>query len=77
MYRERIAKYEELVADLARRSGDHASGPPDVLGLRPPAGTPCVGQLERDPALLTAGAADGARLVEAALGGRAASVAPR
>jgi predicted patatin/cPLA2 family phospholipase len=77
MYRERIDKYEQLVADLARRSGDHAAGPPHVLGLRPPAGTPCVGQLERDPVLLTAGATDGERLVEAALGGREASVAPR
>src|SRR3954453_23313366 len=79
VYRERIGKYEQLVADLARRSGDHASGAPHVLGLRPPAGTPCVGQLERDPAVLTAGATDGERLVEAALGtgGRQASVAPR
>ena len=77
MYRERIGIYEELVDDLARRSGDHASGPPHVLGLRPPAGTPCVGQLERNPVVLTAGATDGERLVEAALGGRQASVAPR
>jgi len=79
VYRERIGIYEELVADLARRSSDHASGPPHVLGLRPPAGTPCVGQLERDPVVLTVGATDGERLVEAALGagGREASVAPR
>ena len=52
---------------------------PHVLGLRPPADTPCVGQLERNPVVLTAGATDGERLVEAALGagGREASVAPR
>ena len=43
-----------------------------MLGLRPPAGTPCVGQLERKPELLRAGATDGERLVEAALGGRLA-----
>ena len=40
VYRERIGIYEQLVDDLARRSGDHAIGPPHVLGLRPPAGTP-------------------------------------
>ena len=33
------------------------SGPPHVLGLRPPAGTPCVGQLERRPAILARAAA--------------------
>jgi predicted patatin/cPLA2 family phospholipase len=68
VYRDRIAKYEHLVTDLARRSTDHSAGPPHVLGLRPPAETPCVSQLERDPAVLTAGATEGERLVEAALG---------
>jgi predicted patatin/cPLA2 family phospholipase len=67
VYRDRIARYELLVADLERRSLDHSLGPPYVLGLRPPAETPCVGQLERDPAVLTAGATDGERLVDAAL----------
>ena len=46
--------------------------PPYVLGLRPPAGTPCVGQLERKPELLPPAPTDGERLVEAALGGRLA-----
>jgi predicted patatin/cPLA2 family phospholipase len=69
LYRERIDKYETLVADLERRSLDHAGGPPYVLGLRPPAGTPCVSQLERNAVVLTAGAREGERLVEAALGG--------
>jgi hypothetical protein len=78
VYRDRIAKYEELVTDLARRSTDHSLGPPHVLGLRPPAETPCVSQLERRPAVLTAGAAEGERLVKAALGAlsRQASPAP-
>jgi predicted patatin/cPLA2 family phospholipase len=73
VYRDRIEAYEVLVADLEQRSAEH-SGPPYVLGLRPPAGTPCVGQLERKPELLRAGATDGERLVEAALGGRLAEV---
>src|SRR4051812_30465479 len=47
--RERIGLYERLVADVAQRSREHSTEPPHVLGLRPPAGTPCVGQLERDP----------------------------
>jgi predicted patatin/cPLA2 family phospholipase len=68
VYRERVAKYEELVTELARRSRDHSVGPPHVLGLRPAAETPCIGQLERKPTVLTAGATDGERLVEAALG---------
>jgi hypothetical protein len=60
-------QYELLVADLERRSVDHTGGPPHVLGLRPPAGTPCIGQLECKPQILASGAADGERLVEAAL----------
>jgi predicted patatin/cPLA2 family phospholipase len=76
VYRDRIAKYEELVTELARRSLDHSLGPPYVLGLRPLAETPCVGQLERKPALLTAGATDGERLVEAALGTASREASP-
>jgi hypothetical protein len=38
-----------------------------VLGLRPPAGTPVVGQLERRPAVLAEAAADAERLVEQVL----------
>lgn len=70
LYRERIGKYETLVADVERRSLDRTAGPPHVLGLRPPKGTPCVGQLERNAEVLTAGAREGERLVEAALSTR-------
>jgi hypothetical protein len=68
LYRGRVAAYEELVADIARRTRDPEAGPPYVLGLRPPAGTPCVSQIERRPAVLGQAAADAERLVEQALG---------
>ena len=67
LYRERVACYERVVYDIARRSLDPAAGPPHVLGIRPPAGTPCVGQLERRPAVLATAAAGADRLVEQAL----------
>jgi predicted patatin/cPLA2 family phospholipase len=63
LYRERITVYEQLVADLERRSSDYDAGPPHVLGLRPVSGTPCVGQLERRGEVLTQGAEGGALLV--------------
>jgi predicted patatin/cPLA2 family phospholipase len=63
LYRERVPSYERLVADIARRSLD-GDGPPYVLGLRPPAGTPVVGQLERRAAVLSVAAAGAERLVE-------------
>ncbi len=68
LYRARIDAYEDVVGDIARRSADPGAAPPYVLGLRPPAGTPCVGQLERDSAVLARAAADADRLVTAALG---------
>jgi hypothetical protein len=55
-----------VVTDIAARSSSD-DGPPFVLGLRPPAGTPVVSQLERDPQRLAAAAADAERLAEAAL----------
>jgi predicted patatin/cPLA2 family phospholipase len=64
LYRARVASYEDTVDDIARRSLDVGAGPPHVLGLRPPAGTPVVSQLERRPAILAAAAADAERLVE-------------
>ncbi len=67
LYRERVACYERVVEDIARRSLDGAGGPPYVLGLRPPAGTPVVGQLERRSAILAAAARDAERLVEQTL----------
>jgi predicted patatin/cPLA2 family phospholipase len=77
LYRERIGRYERVVDDIARRSRDPAAGPPHVLGIRPPAGTPCVGQLERRSAILAGAAAAAERLVEQAMSplGRAANVA--
>jgi len=67
LYRDRIAAYEMHVEDIAQRTADAGAGPPHVLGVRPAAGTPCVGQLERRPAILGAAAADAERLVEQAL----------
>ena len=67
LYRDRVAHYETTVEDIARRSGDPAAGPPYVLGLRPPAGTPVVGQLERRGPILEKAAADAERLVEQVL----------
>jgi predicted patatin/cPLA2 family phospholipase len=68
LYRERVAAYERVVDDIARRSLNRAAGPPHVLGVRPPAGTPVVGQLERRSAVLAAAAADSERLLEQTLG---------
>ena len=68
LYRERVDRYEQTVDDIARRSLHPGAGPPHVLGLRPPAGTPVVGQLERRSAVLAQAGADAERLVEQALG---------
>jgi predicted patatin/cPLA2 family phospholipase len=67
LYRERVWRYEEAVADIAQRSLDANGGPPHVLGLRPPAGTPVVSQLERRSAVLAAAARDAEGLVARAL----------
>jgi len=67
LYHERVASYERVVDDIARRSLDAGAGPPHVLGVRPPAGTPVVGQLERQSSVLAAAAADAERLVEQTL----------
>ena len=53
LYRDRIGSYERVVQDIAARS-EAGTGPPFVLGVRPPAGTPPVAQLERDPDVLRA-----------------------
>jgi predicted patatin/cPLA2 family phospholipase len=68
MWHERAGVYEVLMDDIARRSTEPGPQPPYVLGLRPPAGTPVVGQLEREPAVLSAAATAAGALVEAALG---------
>jgi predicted patatin/cPLA2 family phospholipase len=68
LYRERVPGYERVVDDIARRSRDSDGGPPYVFGIRPKAGTPVVGQLERRSAVLAAAAADAERLVEETLG---------
>ena len=67
MYRRRVAEYEVLVEDIGRRSARADEAPPHVLGIRPAAGTPCVGQLERRSPVLAEAAADAERLVETAL----------
>jgi len=64
LYRERVACYERVVADIARRSLDGSAGPPYVLGVRPPAGSPVVAQLERRSAILASAAHDAELLVE-------------
>ncbi|HMJ32899.1 MAG TPA: patatin-like phospholipase family protein [Baekduia sp.] len=68
LWRDRLPSYERLVEDIARQSGAPAAGPPHVLGLRPPAGTPVVGQLERRAPVLSVAADAAQRLVEDALG---------
>jgi len=67
LWRNRAAGYELLVGDILRRSVAPGARPPHVLGLRPPAGTPVVGQLERRPPVLAQAAAAAQRLVEEAL----------
>lgn len=76
LWRGRVPDYERQVEDIARRSAATDGGPPHVLGLRPPAGSPCVSQLERRPAVLARAAAEGRRLVEAALGAPAVAGVP-
>jgi predicted patatin/cPLA2 family phospholipase len=68
LYRARIATYEDTVQDIARRTRAPEPAGPQVLGIRPPAGTPCVSQIERRPAVLDAAAKDAERIVEVALG---------
>jgi predicted patatin/cPLA2 family phospholipase len=72
LYGDRIATYDRVVADIGRRTRDPGGEPPYVLGLRPPAGSPCVGRLERRPPVLARAAAEAERLVDAVF----ASVAP-
>jgi predicted patatin/cPLA2 family phospholipase len=67
LYRDRIPSYERVVTDIAGRSSSD-DGPPFVLGLRPPAGTPPVSQLERDPEVLRAAAFAAEEQAMAALG---------
>jgi predicted patatin/cPLA2 family phospholipase len=69
LWHSRAAAYEDLVEDIARRSDAPGGGGPHVLGLRPPAGTPVVTQLERRPEVLARAATDAERLVMEALGG--------
>jgi predicted patatin/cPLA2 family phospholipase len=75
LYRDRMAGYERVVAEIARRSLAPDGAPPHVLGLRPPASSPCVSRLERRPRVLARAAADAERLAEEALtpAGRAAA----
>jgi len=68
LYRDRIASYERVVTDIAAHSSS-GDGPPFVLGLRPPAGTPPVSQLERDPEVLRRAAFAAEEQAMAALAG--------
>ncbi|MDX6703534.1 MAG: hypothetical protein QOF26_3760 [Baekduia sp.] len=68
VWRDRLAGYESLVQDIARSTTEPGDAPPYVLGLRPPHGTPVVGQLERHGPVLAAAAEAAERLVEVALG---------
>ena len=77
LWRTRASAYEELVGDILRRSVHPGPRAPHVLGLRPPAGTPVVSQLERHPEVLRAAATAAERLVQDALGdGSAAALRP-
>jgi predicted patatin/cPLA2 family phospholipase len=67
LWRDRIEEYERLVADIARRSAEPDGAGPYVLGLRPPSGTPVVGQLERRAEVLERAARLAEGLVEEAL----------
>jgi predicted patatin/cPLA2 family phospholipase len=64
LWHGRIQAYEDLVEDIAQRSSSPNGDGPYIYGLRPPAGTPVVTQLERRPEVLERAAHDGARLVE-------------
>jgi predicted patatin/cPLA2 family phospholipase len=68
LWHGRIEAYETLVEEIARQSDAPGGDGPHVLGLRPPAGTPCVTQLERRPEILAKAEADAERLVEQTLG---------
>jgi predicted patatin/cPLA2 family phospholipase len=67
LYRRRIGSYERLVDEIADRSIRPAPEPPHLLGIRPPAGTPCVGQIERRAQVLATAAADAERQTDALL----------
>ena len=69
MWHGRIEAYENLVEDIARRSASSNGDGPCVFGLRPPAGTPVVTQLERRPEVLLRAATDADRLVEQTFAG--------
>jgi predicted patatin/cPLA2 family phospholipase len=76
LWRDRLPSYELLVGDIARRSAAPTAQPPYVLGLRPAAGTPVVGQLERRAPELARAAAAAQQLVEEAFVSRS-SGSPR
>jgi predicted patatin/cPLA2 family phospholipase len=67
LYRRRTDDYERITEDIAARSARPATGPPHVLGIRPPADAPVVHQLEADRDVLQA-ASEAARAAMSALG---------
>jgi predicted patatin/cPLA2 family phospholipase len=68
LYRERIAHYDRITADLAARAAAPEDGPPWVQVVRPPRGAPTVSQLERDPEALRTAAEEARTCARAALG---------
>ena len=79
LYDRRVADYEALVADIGRRSLEPGAEPPFVCGLRLPAGSEVIGQLDRRAEAMAAIAAVAERHVEALLAAEpaAAPVAAR
>jgi predicted patatin/cPLA2 family phospholipase len=68
--RARVAVYEQVVERIAAATTEPGGAGPHVFGVRLPAGTPPVGQLERDPEVLRAAAeAAQARMGEVLDGG--------
>jgi predicted patatin/cPLA2 family phospholipase len=69
LWHGRVRAYEDLVEDIQRRSEEPNGDGPHVLGLRPPAGTPVVTQLERRPDVLERAARGAEQLVEQTFAG--------
>jgi predicted patatin/cPLA2 family phospholipase len=67
LWHGRIADYEAQVSEIARQSASPGGDGPHVLGLRPPAGTPVISQLERKGPVLKRAAVAAQRLVEESL----------
>lgn len=56
LYADRATGYEQTVDEIARATQRPSSAGPYVCGVRMPSGSPVVGQLERNPAILRSAA---------------------